>query len=182
MKLPIYVTGNANKAKLFNEMVGIALPHQNLDIEEIQSLDLEEIVKEKAISAFQKCGEPVVVEDTSLSFSAMGRLPGPLIKWFLEELTTDEICKLLDSYLDRSAVASCAIAYYDGQDLQVFKKTQKGEISRVPGKRISGFGWDEIFIPDGESVTRSEMDEKTYKKYYAMTKPFDELKVFLQNR
>ena len=46
-----------------------------LDLDEIQSLDLREIVEHKVRQAYEKCGKPVLVENASLEFTALGRLP-----------------------------------------------------------------------------------------------------------
>lgn len=49
--------------------------HEKIDLDEIQSLDLREIVEHKVRQAFEKTGKPVLVEDTSLRFEALGNLP-----------------------------------------------------------------------------------------------------------
>lgn len=99
---------------------------------------------------------PVLVEDTSLVFTALGRLPGPLIKWFLTELDNVGLCKLLDSYPDRSAVAEVCFGLYDGKTLEIFEGSIKGTIAESP-KGERGFGWDTIFIPEGHTKTWGEM-------------------------
>ncbi len=175
----VYVTGNENKARLFNEMIGIKLEHVSADVDEIQSLDIREVVGHKAKEAYRLLKHPVVVEDTQLVFTAFGALPGPLIKWFLQELGTEGVCRLLDGK-DRSAIAGAAIAYYDGETLEVFEKEMSGQIALNPGKGTVGFGWDSIFIPEGQTGVTSDMDEKTYKKFYKMTKPFEEIAKFLK--
>lgn len=176
----VYVTGNENKARLFNKMVGIDLPHEKVDIEEIQSLDHSEVVEHKAKSAYALLNKPVIVEDTQLTFNSLGRLPGPYIRWFLEEIGDEGLCRILDSFEDRGAIASCCIGYFDGTTLQIFQRSLEGSIAQSPGKGTTGFGWDTIFIPKGEKVVRGDMDEEKFYKFYALTKPFDELAAFLR--
>src|SRR5688572_11256576 len=91
-----FITGNPAKAEQLRRHLEYPVEHQKLDLHEIQSLDLREIVEHKAKDAFRQVGKPVLVEDTSLIFHALGRLPGPLIRWFLEELGNPGLCKLLD--------------------------------------------------------------------------------------
>lgn len=43
----------------------------------------------------EQIGGPVMVEDTSLCYNALGGLPGVYIKWFLEKLGHDGLNKLL---------------------------------------------------------------------------------------
>src|SRR2546430_10482604 len=56
-------------------------------------------------SAYDIVKKPVLVEDIAFTFTAMGRLPGPLIKWFLEELGNDGLCKLANGLDNRGAKA-----------------------------------------------------------------------------
>lgn len=176
---PVYVTGNENKARLFNKMVGMDLEHVGVDIEEIQSLDLREVVEHKAKAAFRELQKPVVVEDTQLIFHALGRLPGPFIKWFLEDLGNDGVCRILNSFDDRSATAGSAIAFYDGKKLKIFESSLSGSIADSP-RGDSGFGWNVIFVPDGSKKTFGEMREPEFEKYYKLVKPFDRLSQFLR--
>ncbi len=177
---PVYVTGNPHKARLFNQMVNMELDHEKANIDELQSLDLLEIVEHKAKSAYELLKRPVIVEDTQLMFHAMGKLPGPLIKWFLEELGADKLCKILDPFEDRHATAGAAIAYYDGRSLQIFESSLGGEISNGP-RGDSGFGWNVIFIPEGSDKTFGELEEKEFIKYYKKVKPFDQLASYLRS-
>jgi non-canonical purine NTP pyrophosphatase (RdgB/HAM1 family) len=158
-KLPIYVTGNLDKLKELKKYLNIDLEHQKLDLDEIQSLNLAEVVEHKAKSAYAIIGKPVLVEDTSLTFNALGKLPGPLIKWFLNELGNKGLCSLLDNYTDRSAIASVMFALYDGSDLQTFYGEKAGSIAQSPRGEKS-FGWNPTFIPQGHTKTWGEMNDE----------------------
>ena len=181
MKDVIFVTGNQKKAEYFSKMVGVDVPHMKLDVDEIQSTDLVEIITHKAKQAYEQAQRPVIVEDTRLSFNALGGLPGPFVKWFLDTLGDEGLCRLLDSYDDRSAVAGAAMAYYDGSLLEVFEKELPGTIADKP-KGSNGFGWNRIFIPAGSTITLGEMTDDAFKKQYCKIKPFDELSAFLKSR
>lgn len=173
-----FITGNQKKADYLANYLGFDVAHKKIDLEEIQSLNLKEIVEYKIKQAYSQVHAPVIVEDVSLEFCALGRLPGPLIKWFLEELSFEKICRLLDG-LDRSAIARCVFGYYDGQELNMFEGSMKGTIANKPSVD-NGFGWDSIFIPVGYKVTRAELDEENDKKTYMQIKPFEQLKEFLE--
>jgi non-canonical purine NTP pyrophosphatase (RdgB/HAM1 family) len=151
-----FITGNAEKAKQLGYYLYYPIEHVKLDLPEIQSLDLREIIEHKAKEAYASVHSPVLVEDTSLIFTALGKLPGPLIKWFFEELKLEGLCKLLDGYADRSAHASVLFGLYDGQDFEVFAGDMKGAIAKTP-KGEQGFGWDTIFIPERCEKTWGEM-------------------------
>jgi non-canonical purine NTP pyrophosphatase (RdgB/HAM1 family) len=173
-----FVTGNQAKADYLANYLGLPIKHRNIDLDEIQSLDLKEIVEHKAKQAYSLINTPVVVDDVALEFTALGKLPGPLIKWFMEELTFEAICSLLDGR-ERDAIARCVMGYYDGERLKLFEKSLKGSIAKQPVGE-NGFGWDKIFIPEGFTVTRAQLNVEDDKTTYKSIKPFAELKHFLE--
>ena len=103
-KLPTFITGNQNKADYFSRQMGLAIPHAKIDLDELQSTDLHVIVKHKLEQAYAEVGRPVLVEDVSLSFNALGDLPGPYIKWFVEHAGEEACCRMLDGFNDRRAI------------------------------------------------------------------------------
>lgn len=178
MKTATYVTGNANKAKYFSKMVGIDIPHESVSVEEIQSLDPRLVVAHKARAAYSVLKKPVIVEDTYLKFEEMGELPGTLIKWFIEQLGFDKVCRLLDHCSSRAATAGAVIAHYDGAELAIFDSCLNGTISEHP-TGDEGFGWNAIFVPEGETRTLGELSDEEFRVIYAKIKPFNELRDFL---
>jgi len=173
MKDVVFVTGNAKKAQYFSAMVGIDIAHEAADIEELQDLDLDKVIEHKARATYALLRRPVIVEDTQVTFHALGRLPGTFIKWFMDELGPDGLCAILDAYNDRSATAGAAIAYFDGLEMRIFKGGMLGSITQKP-MGDNGFGWNAIFIPDGSTQTLGQMTDADFKKYYAQIKPFND--------
>jgi inosine triphosphate pyrophosphatase len=174
-----FITGNQPKADYLAKYLGHPVDHFKLDLDEIQSLDSKTIVEHKVRQAYDQIKKPVLVEDVSLEFVAWGRLPGPLIKWFLEELSLQQICDMLNGQ-NRDAVGRCTFGYFDGKRLELFEGSVAGTIAEKPGGD-SGFGWDPLFIVDGYDVTRAELSEKDYQKVYLRIRPFAELKKFLES-
>jgi XTP/dITP diphosphohydrolase len=158
-----FITGNAAKAEQLGRHLEMPVNHQKIDLAEIQSLDIKEVVEHKAKEAYKHVQKPILVEDTSLTFTALGKLPGPLIKWFLTELDNSGLCQLLNGYDDRSAKAEVIFGLYDGSTMLFFDGSMAGEIATEP-KGDKGFGWDPIFIPKGHSKTWGEMDSKEQKE------------------
>ena len=162
----IFATSNHQKLKEFESILGIKLNHSDLDLDEIQSVDVEEVAIHKAKQAYELLKEPVIVEDTGLYFEELNGLPGALIKFFVKKLTLDQICSLVKE--NRSATAITCIAYFDGNELKIFKGETKGEIAKEP-RGTNGFGWDPIFIPEGYSqtfaeITSEEKEDKFMRK------------------
>ena len=133
--------------------------HKKLDLPEIQSLDPKEVVTHKVESAYSLLKRPVLVEDITIRFEALGRLPGTFIKQFLSELKVDGLCKLLDGYKTRKVWVEPHFAFFDGKELKVFSATIEGKIAKTP-KGDSGFGMDSIFIPIGHAKTWGEMTKE----------------------
>src|ERR1700733_1555194 len=106
MKKVIFVTGNQKKADYLGELLGFPIKHMKVDLEEIQSLDIKEVIRHKVLHAYEKVQEPVLVEDVSLEFASLGKLPGTFIKWFLGGMSLEDICALVDGK-DRSAIVRC---------------------------------------------------------------------------
>ncbi len=155
MKKITLITGNAGKAKEVARYLGFPVDHVALDLHEIQSLNLEEIVREKAASAYEKVKIPVLVEDVSLIFTALGNLPGPLVKWFEKELGLEGLARLVDGK-DRSCTATVCYGYHDGKEIHLASGSMKGNVADHP-RGDKGFGWSPIFIPKGMSRTYAEL-------------------------
>ena len=59
----VFVTSNLGKLREAEAVLGCKLDHRALDLAEIQSLDLVEVVRDKAARAWQRLERPVLVED-----------------------------------------------------------------------------------------------------------------------
>lgn len=175
-----FITGNQNKADYLAKYLGFPVDHVKLNLDEIQSLDLKEIVEHKVRQAYEKIQKPVIVEDVSLEFSALGKLPGTFIKFFVDEIPFETICSMIDGKT-RKATARCVFGYFDGKDLQLFEGGLDGEIATSPSGE-NGYGWDKIFIPQGYSVTRASLGEEDDRKTYLQIKPFEKLKEYLESK
>ena len=144
----VFVTSNLGKLREAEDVLGIALDHRALDLPEIQSLSLEEVVRHKASAGFERIQAPVLVEDTSLELAGMAGFPGPLVRWLLASVGPAGICRIAHSFGDPRATVRCLACATDGGD-EVFGLGEvRGVIAESPqGRR--GFGWDSAFIPDG---------------------------------
>ncbi|GCE29975.1 non-canonical purine NTP pyrophosphatase [Dictyobacter alpinus] len=175
------VTSNLGKVQQLSRALDFPVRHENIDLIEIQSLDVAEIVEYKAREAYKHIQAPVLVEDTSLQFLALGKLPGPLVKWFLAELGTHGLCHLLDASMDRSAVATVQLGFYDGHSFQAFTGTREGTISLHP-RGSNGFGWDAIFIPSGYQKTWAEMTPEEGQETSMRTLALKKFEAYLKTR
>ena len=180
MKDVVFITGNQHKADYLAKWLGLPLAHQKVELTEIQSLDLHAIAEHKARQAYAVVGKPVLVEDVALTFDAMGRLPGPLIKWFLEELDVGGLAQLAASLPSQAASASIVYALFDGQEVRFFEATVPGNIAPEP-RGTHGFGWGGIFIPEGSTKTYAEMTDDEVRPFNMRAQAIDKLRTFLQD-
>ena len=179
MKQVTFITGNQNKADLLTKYLDAPIQHKKLDLTEIQSLDLEEVVKDKAKRAYEILKSPVLVEDVSVEFKAMGKLPGTFIKFFLEEMDEEEICRMLDGK-DRSFLAKCMYCYFDGNEYKLIEGKLEGSVAMKP-EGYNGFGWDRITILKGNNVTRASLPKSEYEPSLFKLRPLKELSKFLNS-
>lgn len=175
-----FITGNQKKADYLAKYLGFPVKHTKLDLDEIQSLDLKEIVEHKVRQAYGKIKSPVIVEDVSLEFEALNGLPGPFIRFFVDKVPFETICSMINGK-SRRAIAKCVFGYYDGETLKLLEGGLNGKIAEIPAGE-SGYGWDRLFIPDGYSVTRAQLSEEDDQRTYLQIKPLAELKKFLISR
>lgn len=179
MKQFTFVTGNEKKAAYLSKLLGLPVEHHRVHIDEIQNTDVAQLVAHKAKQAYKILGEPVLVEDQSLQFNALGSLPGPFIKFFIEEKDGLEICcRMLDGFTDRCAYAECTFGYYDGKELTLFTSGLQGTVPDKP-RGSGGYGWDPIFIPEGYTKTRAELTQAEDHGVYLRIKPIDQVRAFL---
>lgn len=181
MKSVTFVTGNPEKAENFSKHMGADIPHHDVDVDEIQTLDVYKLVEHKAKEAYRQLNTPVLVEDVQFVMNALGKLPGPFIKYFvIAENGGEKMCRMLDGFTDRSAVARCIFGYYDGDVMQYFESQLTGSVANHP-KGEHGYGFDRIFIPDGfDGRNAGEFSEAEYDTYYSTIKPFAKVKQFLE--
>jgi inosine triphosphate pyrophosphatase len=91
--------------------------------------------------------------------------PGPYIKWFQQTLKSEGLYNLLTAYEDKSAVCVCTLAFcpVPHADPVLFTGKTHGKIVK-PVQGRGGFGWDSIFVPDGEEVPFSMMSTEEKNK------------------
>jgi inosine triphosphate pyrophosphatase len=155
MKLTL-ITGNKGKLSEWQRLLPpeFVIESLDIDLDEIQSLDAREILTDKVKRAYQAARKPVVVEDVSAGLDKLGGLPGPFIKFFLKKMGSNALYKLAGGEGER-AVVVCTIAYYDGQEILIAEGKTEGTI--VSARGDDGFGFDQTFMPHGDTKTYAEM-------------------------
>jgi len=167
-----FVTQSTGKLIEVERILGQKLDHEPLDLPEIQSVKVEDVVDFKVRKAFTELRKPVMIEDTGLYIEAWNDLPGALIKWFVQRVEDKGICRMMKDYQNRRAVAQTVVATFDGYGEPVtFVGEVEGTIALAPAGE-GGFGWDRIFVPAGATRTFGEMHGEEKDTYSMRCKAF----------
>jgi non-canonical purine NTP pyrophosphatase (RdgB/HAM1 family) len=150
-----FVTSNEGKVKEVESILGFKVDKVPLDIKEIQTIEVEEVVEDKAKKAFSQFKKTVMVEDTGFYIQTWKGFPGALIKWVLKTLGREELCEALKNN-NREVAVKTSVCLYNGNEVKIFNGEVKGIIPEKP-RGGDGFGWDPIFQPEGHKKTFGEM-------------------------
>jgi inosine triphosphate pyrophosphatase len=172
-----FVTGNSHKLREVEAILG-TMRHVDLDLPELQELEPRKVVIAKAQAALTQGYSPVLIEDTSLSLTALNGLPGPLIKWFLKALGGEGVYQLAASKQNCSAEVRTIFGLALGPQTFIYGEgVVHGE---VVSPRGTGFGWDSIFQPQGSVKTMGEMTPEEKSSFSMRTKALQDLRVQLE--
>jgi len=139
--------------------LGVNITLFKTTLEEIQSDSLSKIAARKVIDAYSKVQKPVIIEDDGLFINSLNGFPGPYSSYVYDTIGNKGIMNLLENIELRDAKFVAIIAYWNGtDDVQIFESSIPGKISSFIEK--GGWGYDPIFIPDGESNTYANVSNK----------------------
>jgi XTP/dITP diphosphohydrolase len=156
------LTGNLGKLKEIRrwmDPLGIEVKLLKGDFIETQVDTLEEVIHFGVEHLVEKEGidVPFIKDDSGLFIEALNGFPGVYSSYFHRTVGNDGILRLMSGKEDRSAVFKTVIGLHlPGKGLSMFTGECHGTITKdIRGKQ--GFGYDPIFIPDGERRTFAEM-------------------------
>jgi XTP/dITP diphosphohydrolase len=150
-----FVSGSEDKVREYRVLLGIAdLRWWSRVVNEPQDASVNILAMQKLRSlAPQMSGVPYFVEHTGIVIDAWQNLPGGLTRSFLENVGNKGICRMMSNYRgpERTATAIVVIGLRlpDGRE-RTFEGKRRGRIADEP-IGSSNFGWDPIFIPDGQA-------------------------------
>lgn len=155
----LFISGNVDKTLEVKEILApfeVSISAVAMTIAEIQTEDLQELVRNKALQAFERVGRPLLVEHTGLYLNHLNGLPGGLTAIFWDRLKADRFCELFGNTPDPRLVVKTMVGYVDGRRIHLFEGEVAGRVAPTPaGDR--GFEWDCVFIPEGYEGTYAEL-------------------------
>ncbi|ARO88752.1 non-canonical purine NTP pyrophosphatase [Nitrosospira lacus] len=178
-----FVSRNELKVKEVKEILspaGIEVIGSHHKIDELQTENVDKLVRDKLLKAFLLVGRPVFVEHTGLYLSRLNGLPGGLTQIFWDKLQAAHFSTLFGNASNTDVVAKTVIGYCDGRKIYLFSGEIKGAIASSP-RGSQDFQWDCVFVPEGAEETFAEMGER--KNTISMRKiAFDGFIEFLKFR
>jgi len=159
MKLGL-ITSNEGKLREFRSelsRLGIEVARVDESCEEIQADTIEEVIQYCLKDLKSRGVGDVILDDSGLFIDSLEGFPGVYSSYVYKTLGCKGILKLMDKISDRRAHFSCCIGCIlgDGQEIVVTEKVE-GRIG-TEERGDKGFGFDPIFIPEGDSRTFAEM-------------------------
>lgn len=188
----IFATNNQNKVEEIKSVIGdmfqvISLKEAGIDIDIPEPHDtLEENAGEKSRTIYRLTGEDCFSEDTGLETEALNGEPGVKSARYAGEGkdANDNIEKLLlalKGIENRKARFRTVISLIIDGNEQLFSGVCEGRICHEP-KGKKGFGYDSIFIPDGDTRTFGEMGLEDKNKFSHRKKATNKLITFLSQK
>ena len=157
-----FASSNTHKfeeVKRILSKIGLEINFSKVTLEEIQSDSLGEIAKRKAIDAFSRVQKPLIIEDDGLFIDSLNGFPGPYSSYVYDTIGNKGLIRLLENNQSRNAKFVAIIAYCNGiDDVKLFESSISGKISL--SIEDGGWGYDPIFIPDGETKTYANVYDK----------------------
>jgi XTP/dITP diphosphohydrolase len=155
----LFATSNRGKLEEAKQVLGpLGFSVQSHDGKgiEIQADTTAEVAVYSVREAVKKARQPILVEDAGLFVDALGGFPGVYSAYVLKTLGVDGIIVLLEKSRSRDARFVSSVAYCEPEgEPSVFDGSVKGTISDRPRGK-GGFGFDPIFVPDGQKLTFGE--------------------------
>lgn len=179
-----FVSQNHSKAAEVQSIlgnIGIHIVHAPLHIHEIQTEDIQALVRDKVLKAFTCIGRPVFIEHTGLYIDSLQGFPGGLSQVFWEKLQADTFTRLLGNLENTALTARTVIAFCDARKIYTFEGSICGNIAKSPRGQPQ-FEWDCVFIPEGFDKTFAELREEDPGGGISMRKiAYDKFSCFLQS-
>lgn len=187
----VFASNNPHKVREIESVIGenftlISLNDLNIsdDIPETEPT-LEGNALTKARYVHRMTGRNVFADDTGLETEALGGLPGVHSARFAGEnkdsnANIDKLQGMLEGKDNRKARFRTVIALIFENREYLFEGTVSGKI--IQEKRgTKGFGYDPVFIPDGETKTFAEMNLQEKNLMSHRARAFQKLSDFLQH-
>lgn len=162
-------------------VLGAVVEHLPAECDEIQADTLQEVVLD-CIRQLKGDGyRNFMLDDSGLFVPSLNGFPGVYSAYVMQTIGCQGILRLMDG-ADRQARFECCIGV-SSEDLGEFTVTGVSPGLIITEERGSGgFGYDPIFVPDGNDLTFAQMDMGTKNRFSHRGRAMVELVAELRKR
>jgi XTP/dITP diphosphohydrolase len=186
----IFATNNEHKVKEIQLAIGgaievISLREAGIDIDIPEPHDtLEANATEKSNTIHRLTGDNCFSEDTGLEVMALNGEPGVKSARYAgedraPEKNIDKLLHRLGHNTDRRARFRTVISLIWDRQEHLFEGVCEGHILFSPAGK-DGFGYDPVFVPDGDTRSFAQMSPEEKNRYSHRRKAADQLVGFLR--
>jgi len=166
MKEIVFVTSNKRKvASAKRELKEIVVLGYEAELIEPRSDNITEIAIKKVVQAYELVNKPCIALDAGFFVK---EFPKAYVNHMLETIGLKGLLKLMEGEENRYCEFRECIAYYDGNNIEIFECRAPGKLALEIQKNESDKKWSDlwkVFIPDGFDKTLVEFDESDFKRY-----------------
>lgn len=151
--------GKFNEVRAALEARGHCLSWKKFPYPEVQTASLDEVVEEGLAWLRTKLGEaePFMIDDSGLFIPALKDFPGVFSAYTLKTIGNAGILRLMEGQPDRRARFEARVGLWSRETgPRIFPGRVDGTIG-LEARGTGGFGFDPIFIPDGQVRTFAEI-------------------------
>jgi XTP/dITP diphosphohydrolase len=178
MKALYFITSNKGKLQEAQEKLrpyGYSVIQKDLGYPEIQTDSLTEVIEWGLTSLQDRCNKSFILEDAGLFIDALEGFPGVYSKYVFFTIGLPGILRLLQEEKNRSAIFRSVYGYYTPDEKPVIVTGEcTGTIAPMQRGR-HGFGYDPLFIPEGQTKTFGEMTTEEKNHYSHRAKALEKL-------
>ncbi len=185
MKTIYFITGNKGKLSEVKEKLrslDVTVIQEDLGYPEVQGDSPEEVAEYGVECIKKRFSHPFIIEDAGLFIDALEGFPGVYSKYVFFTIGCKGILKLLEEKKRRTAVFRSVYAYSEPDKKPLFFIGECQGIIANKERGEGGFGYDPIFIPDGETKTFAEMSIEKKNTFSHRGKALDKLIDFLKEK
>lgn len=147
---------------------------------------MEENSALKANFVFEHCKKPSLADDSGLEVDALEGRPGVYSARYAGEPKSDKanlakVLSELSGESTRGAQFRTVLSYRDENGLHQFEGVVRGRLILEPRGEM-GFGYDPIFVPDGDTRTFAEMELSEKNQYSHRAKAFHKFLTYIQSK
>ena len=155
-----FITSNDGKVREMERLlssIGHQVVQEQVPYPEIQADTLEAVIDFSLDWLRERVEAPFLIEDSGLFIAPLDNFPGVYSKFVFTTVGLDGVLKIMEGKDERNALFRSCMGYMDERgEKHIFKGECKGDIIEEQ-RGSNGFGYDPIFVAEGESMTFAEM-------------------------